>query len=91
MRNCHICAFNGAAAEITVPLPFTPRHVEMYRANGGHIEHGLKTHMMSGSAYLSTSTGVDAGVTINSDHSLTIANGADINGAGVVTHVVAWE
>jgi len=90
MRNKHIFAFNGAAAELEIPLPFTPTHVEMWRVNAGAIEHGIKTNMMLTDAYMSTSTGDDAGVTIGTQK-LTIANGADINAAGIVTHGIAWE
>jgi hypothetical protein len=88
--NIHITAKRGAAADLTVNLPFTPAMVKLYVASGGTIEQGVKTAMMAGSAYLSTSTGVDAGVTIG-DRKITIANGADVNVAGADIHIIAYD
>lgn len=85
-------SFVGAAAEITVYLPFVPTKVELYSITGGAaIEVGIKYAAMSGAVYYSTSTGSDSGVTINSNGTLTIANGADINVAGVTTYISAYE
>lgn len=69
----------GAAAEITVATcPFKPRTVRFVVDSGATIEIGYKTDQMSGDAYLSTSTGTDAGVTLT-DTGFTLANGADVN------------
>lgn len=80
----------GVAADITVPLDFTPRLVILSAVTGGTIEFGVKTAAMSGSAYQSTSTGTDAGVTIG-DRELTIANGADVNVVGATIYIQAWD
>jgi len=72
-------SFVGAAAEkLVATCPFRPKIVRLYADGGAAIEVGYKTDEMAGSAYLSTSTGTDAGVTINDD-GFTVANGADIN------------
>ena len=86
--NTHVAAFTGAAADITLYPPFKPGVIRFTVASGGALIHGLKTYLMSGAAYLSTSTGVDAGVTINSDGSVLVANGADVNVNGGTVHVV---
>jgi len=88
--NLHIFTFVGKAAEVTVQLPFTPKLVTFAVASGGAIEHGVKTSDMATDAYLSTTTGIDAGVTIG-DHKLTIANGADINVNTATVHGQAWS
>lgn len=85
-------SFVGAASDIDIEkLPFKPAAMEFWCATGGAIEHGYKTEEMSGNAYLSTSTGDDTGVTFNSDGTVTIANGADINVAATVTYYEARE
>lgn len=78
-------SFVGAAALITIATcPFQPKVIRLFAASGGTIEQGYKSEEMTGDAYLSTSTGVDAGVTITST-GFTVANGADINvAAGTV-------
>ena len=83
----HRGSFVGVAADVTVECPFTPRSVELWADGGAAIEHGYKSEEMAGDAYLSTSTGTDAGVTI-ADQSFVVANGADIN---VATAVVYYE
>jgi hypothetical protein len=85
-------SFVGAAGQVDIEkLPFKPAAMMFWRTNGGHIEHGYKTEDMSGDTYLSTSTGADAGVTFNSDGTVTVANGADINAAGITTYYEAHE
>lgn len=85
--NVHYGTFVGAAGVITIDtLPFKPKAMQFFVASGGAIEQGYKTEDMAGDAYLSTSTGVDAGVTFNTDGSVTIANGADINVAAGTVH-----
>lgn len=81
----------GAAADITVAkVPFRPRIIRILVNTGaGHIEHGYKNENMSGSAYLSTTTGIDAGVTIT-DTGFTLANGADVNINGYTVHYECW-
>lgn len=81
----------GAASELTVYFDFVPKQLQIWVDGGATIEHGFKDDSMSGSAYLSTSTGTDAGVTINSDGSVTIANGADVNVATATIYVMAFE
>lgn len=72
----------GAAADVTMSsCPFKPRVVKLYADSGSAIEVGYKSEEMSGSAYLSTTTGTDAGVTLT-DNGFTLANGADINVSG---------
>jgi len=85
----HITQFTGVAANVTIELPFTPRIVRFAAPSGGAIEHGYKTDKMTGSAYLSTSTGTDAGVTIGAQQ-VVVANGADVNVAGATVEVEAW-
>lgn len=80
----------GRAADITVPLPFTPRSISFAVDNSGAGEFGFKTDQMAGSAYISTSSGTDAGVTIG-DRSFTIANGADVNVAAANIYYLASE
>ena len=81
-------AFIGVAAEVNVAVvPFQPISIRFYVDGGSAMEHGFKHESMSGSDYLSTSTGTDAGVTINSD-GFTVASGADIN---VATATVFYE
>lgn len=76
----------GAAALITVgTCPFKPRSVKFWVDNAGTLEVGYKSDEMAGDAYLSTSTGTDAGVTLTST-GFTIANGADVNVAGANIH-----
>lgn len=88
----HDCSFVGAGSDITVYLPFNPTKVELYSITGGAaIEVGIKYSAMSGATYYSSSTGADSGVTINTNQTLTIANGADINVATVTTYLTAWE
>jgi hypothetical protein len=89
-NNVHITAKRGAAADLTVPLPFKPGMVKLYVNNAGALEVGVKTYLMTGDAYLSTTTGVDAGVTIN-DKSIVIANGADVNVVGEDIHIEAHD
>lgn len=76
----------GAAADVSFALcPFKPRTVKFYVDGGAAVEVGYKTDNMSGDAYLSTSTGTDAGVTLT-DTGFTLANGADVNVAGADVH-----
>jgi len=83
--------FVGAATAITVYFDFVPARIELYTVAGGAaIEVGYKSNKMLTDSYYSTSTGIDAGVTINSDGSVTIANGADINVSTVTTYCVAY-
>lgn len=89
-NNMHVTSKVGKSAEVVVHLPFTPRRVVMAVASGGAIEHGIKTSDMPTDEYLSTSTGVDAGVTIG-DQRITLANGADINVAAGVISITAWD
>ena len=85
-------SFVGAAAERTVYFDFVPSRIDLYSITGGAaLEVGFKTSSMSGATYLSTSSGSDSGVTINTDGSVTIANGADINLANVTTYCIAHE
>lgn len=89
-RNIAYKSFTGAAAEITVPLPFKPKMVKFY-ATGG--VWGIKVDGLPGMTltnYLSN-TAADTGVTINDDGSLTIASGADINVSGEEVYVEASE
>lgn len=89
--NSHVTGAVGVAADITVHLPFTPGVVRMYVDNGaGGLEVGVKTYLMAGSAYLSTTTGTDAGVTIG-DRQIVIANGADVNVVGETIHIIAED
>jgi len=75
-------SFVGAAADIDIETcPFQPKRIQLFVNNGGALEQGYKDEEMSGDAYLSTTSGADAGVTINSD-GFTVANGADVNVAG---------
>lgn len=90
--NLHFGSFEGAAGDVDIEtLPFKPRTMKFWRVNGGTIEYGFKHEDMSGSAYYSTTTGTDAGVTFNSNGTVTIANGADINAAGIVTYYEAVD
>lgn len=85
-------SFVGAATAITVYFDFVPSRMDLYSITGGAaVEVGFKSANMSGATYYSTSTGSDSGVTINTDGSVTIANGADINVAGVTTYCIAHE
>jgi hypothetical protein len=85
--NKHYGSFVGAAAQIDIEtLPFKPRAMFFWVVVGGAIEHGVKFEEMLTDSYLSTTTGLDAGVTFNSDGTVTIANGADINSAGATTY-----
>jgi hypothetical protein len=88
--NIHTTTVIGAAADLTVGLPFTPKFVDIFVVTGGAIEHGKKTDSMAGSSYLSTTTGLDAGVTIG-DKELTIANGADVNVAAATIYIVCYS
>ncbi len=88
-KNWQEKTFVGVAAEVTVYFDFVPSIIEFYTDGGAAIEHGYKSNKMSGTAYLSTSTGTDAGVTINTDGSITIANGADINVADATVYCIA--
>jgi len=84
--------FIGAADDIEIAkLPFKPAAMQFWCDNSGALEIGYKTEDMSGDAYLSTSSGADAGVTFNADGTVTVANGADINVAGVTTYYEAHE
>jgi hypothetical protein len=76
--NTYVTMKRGAAADLEVHLPFVPGVVRMYVDDAGTLEVGIKTWMMSGDTYLSTTSGTDAGVTINGTV-LEIANDADIN------------
>jgi len=79
-------SFVGAAADIDVAtVPFRPRTIKLWADSGAAIEHGYKSDEMAGDAYLSTTTGTDAGVTINDD-GFTVANGADINVAAATVY-----
>lgn len=76
----------GVAADITVATcPFKPRTVRFYVDGGSAIEIGYKSDEMAGDAYLSTSTGTDAGVTLTNT-GFVLANGADVNVAGAQVH-----
>ena len=88
--NTYVTMKRGAAADLEVNLPFVPGVVRMYVDSGATIEVGIKTWMMSGAAYLSTSTGTDSGVTINGTV-LEIANGADINVNGADITIIAED
>lgn len=79
-------SFIGAAALITVSkCPFQPRSIEFWADGGAALEQGYKHESMSGDAYLSTSTGTDAGVTITST-GFTVASGADVNVAATTVY-----
>lgn len=72
----------GVAADVTFDIcPFKPRTVKFFVDGGAAIEHGYKSDDMAGDAYLSTSTGTDAGVTLTNT-GFVLANGADVNVAG---------
>jgi hypothetical protein len=88
--NIHITTATGVAADLTIGLPFTPRYIDIFVASAGAIEHGKKTDAMAGSAYLSTTTGVDVGVTIG-DKEIIIANGADVNVVAGTIHIVCYS
>lgn len=76
----------GVAADITVNIcPFKPRTVKFFVDGGSAIEVGYKSDDMAGSTYLSTSTGIDAGVTLTNT-GFVLANGADVNVAGADVH-----
>jgi len=76
----------GKAGDVTVATcPFKPRTVKFFVNNGGALEVGYKSDDMEGDAYLSTSTGLDAGVTLT-DTGFVIAAGADINVVGEDIH-----
>ena len=78
----------GAAADISVAtVPFQPKTIQFYVDGGAALEMGFKHEDMTGDAYLSTSTGTDAGVTINSN-GFTLANGADVNVASATIYYV---
>ena len=90
--NTHFGSFVGVAGDIEIEtLPFKPRVMKFWLATGGAIEHGVKFEEMLTDTYLSTTTGLDAGVTFNSDGTVTIANGADINSAGDTTYYECEE
>lgn len=58
--------------------PFKPRTVKFYVDSGaGSVVVGYKTDEMAGDEYLSTGTGMDAGVTL-SNKGFTIAAAADL-------------
>lgn len=78
--------FIGVAADVTITkVPFRPKTVKFWTVTGGHIEHGYKSDAMSGSAYLSTTTGIDAGVTLSTS-GFVVANGADVNVAAATVY-----
>ncbi len=89
-NNVHITAKRGAASLLTVPLPFKPGMGKLFVNNGGDLEMGVKTYLMPTDEYLSTTTGLDAGVTIV-DQSITIASGADVNVVGQDIHIEAHD
>ena len=68
-----------AATPIEVATcPFKPRTIKFRINNGGALEVGYKTDEMAGDAYMSTSSGVDAGVTLT-DRGFEVAVAADIH------------
>lgn len=82
-------SFTGSASAHTIYSPFPIKSIEFWAENAGGtaIEHGYKSNEMSGDAYLSTTTGTDAGVTIASDGlSAEVAGAADINVSGNVVY-----
>lgn len=85
-----IGSFIGVADDVEIELPFTPRSIKFLVDVSGTLEDGWKTADMAGDAYLSTTTGTDAGVTIG-NRSVTVANGADINSVGNTVYFEAWE
>lgn len=89
-RNVHHGSFLGAAADVTVRLPFTPKTLKFFATGGvwGIKFTGLKG--MDGANYLSN-TAADVGVTINANGSITVANGADVNVSGQEVYFEAEE
>ena len=82
-------ALTGAAADITVTkVPFRPKSIEFFVDSAGSLEVGVKHESMAGAAYLSTTSGTDAGVTIRDDGFL-LANGADVNVAAATVYYKA--
>lgn len=87
--NRKVGAVLGRAADIVVPLDFTPRSIQ-FAVDNTTGEFGLKLENMAGDLYISSTSGEDAGVTIG-DRQFTIANGADVNVAGQNIYYVASE
>jgi hypothetical protein len=72
-------SFLGVSAEVTIgTCPFTPRTVKFWADAGSAVEVGYKSDQMADDAYLSTSTGTDAGVTLAAN-GFVVASGADVN------------
>lgn len=82
--------FTGASDDVPVIVSFRPRSIHFAVNNSGSGEFGYKSEKMIGDAYISTTSGADAGVTIT-DTGFTVADGADINVDGVTVYFEAVE
>lgn len=74
--------FTGVAADVVIgKVPFKAKMIRFWTLAGVWGIKIVDEEGMDGDAYVSNS-GVDAGVTIAADGTITIANGADVNSAG---------
>lgn len=92
--NCYRGSFLGVADDIDIEtVPFRPAHIEFWGVDPALAPDGfwgLKIdEMMPGDDYISI-VAADDGVTVNHD-GFTVANGADINRAGVRTYFICWD
>jgi hypothetical protein len=81
--------FTGAGAEVTIgALPFVPTAMKFWATGGVWGVKFVGHEGMAAASYLSN-TAADEGVTINTDKTVTIANGADVNVSGELVYYEA--
>lgn len=92
--NCHRGAFVGVADDVVIPVPFRPKTIQFFGTDTALTPDGFWGYkdddLMAGDDYIS-SIANDDGVTINTDGTFTVANGADINRASMTTYFICWD